>query len=197
MSTFSFSTIDDGWGGQRADTAAKDREALRAARAKKRPLYEKMEKRKEAVTKEHKDRMLRETGIKARKYGLKAPNNKEAIEYERTHCVSCGARNHEADAYEDLGFDYLGLLAKLGQQSVGMLCCGCFNQVKKSKKKVTIEKCEEGDRVWQEVYDPESCTMVQKCSPSIKFNVKQGDEVDRETTIDSVIRGSYNSRYGF
>ena len=166
------------------DIAAQDREALKATR-KKKPRYMLRE-----------EKALATTNIKARKYGLVLPDNPEAIEYEKTHCISCGARHHDKDAYKQLDINYLALLEKLGQKSLGMLCCACFDRVKNSDQVLEISQEEPDGRTLQEIYDPENARPAPKCNPRIKFGTRQGDEVEREHTIDSLFRGSYNSRYG-
>ena len=189
-----------------AEIAAKDRAALRAARAGKKSLADRLEDkrlRREANFKreqeERKQAMLGMTNIKARKYGLDLPNNPEAIEYEKTHCISCGCRHHDAKAYENLNGDYLKLLEQLGQQSLGMLCCSCFSRVKNTRGdgkiiNMSLQPPDEG--TLKEIYEPESIEITMaKHRPHIKFDIEQGDEIDREKTIESLYSGRYNSRY--
>ena len=166
-----------------ADIATQDREALKATR-KKKPSYMFRE-----------EKALATTNIKARKYGLTLPDNPEAIEYEKTHCISCGTRHHNKDAYKQLDINYIALLEKLGQKSLGMLCCACFGRVKDSDKVMEISYEEPDSHTLQEIYDPVNAKPAPKYSPRIKFDIKQGDEVERENTISSLFRGSYNSRY--
>ena len=163
--------------------ASSDREALKKSR-KKTPRYMLREEKALAVT-----------NIKARKYGLTPPDNPEAIEYEKTHCISCGSRHHDEEAYKKLDINYVGLLEKFGQQSLGMLCCACFGRVNDSDEIIEISYEEPDSRTLKEIYDPKSALLIPKCNPRIKFDIKQGDEVQREQTIDSMFRGSYNSRY--
>ena len=168
--------------------AAKDKAALEAARKDKRSKLT-------IRTENKKNKMLGMANIKARKYGVTPPNNDESFEYEKTHCISCGNRHHDPLAYEKLEINYLKMLEKLGQKSLGMLCCACFSRVKNTNKVVEVEQIT-NKRVLTEIYDPEKADSIPMCSPTIKFNIKQGDEISKEGTIDSVIRGSWNSRYG-
>ena len=142
------------------------------------------------------DKLLGQVNIKARQLGLKPPNNKESIEYEKTHCISCGSKHHNPKAYLGLDINYLKVLEKLNQESLGMLCCGCFSRIKTSNKLVEV-KTEITKRDRMMVYNPlEADKIPTEEILRIKFNIKQGDDVSREQSMVDMFIGRYSSRYG-
>lgn len=89
----------------------------------------------------------------ARKYGLKEPNNPEALKHDRYHCYKCDMHLHIPDAYKNLPTEVQGLF---DDKDVRHLCCYCFGKMEDGEiiKLQTDEFSDKKVRVM--IYDPES-----------------------------------------
>jgi len=89
----------------------------------------------------------------ARKYGLKEPNNPEALKHDRFHCYRCDMKLHIPNAYKELPKEVQVLF---GDDDVRHLCCFCFGKMEDGEivKLQTDEFSDKKIRVM--IYDPES-----------------------------------------
>ena len=95
---------------------------------------------------------MEKTNALARKYGLPQPNNKEALEHDRTHCFACDRKLDSPNAHKG------GDLEKLFEDDgdVRILCCWCFGRMGDDEIKTTmrIEGAEADAKIRLQVYNP-------------------------------------------
>ena len=98
------------------------------------------------------DGVMEKTNALARKYGLPQPNNKEALEHDRTHCFACDRKLDSPNAHKG------GDLEKLFEDDgdVRILCCWCFGRMGDDEIKTTmrIEGAEADAKIRLQVYNP-------------------------------------------
>lgn len=98
------------------------------------------------------------TNVLAREYGLKEPDNPEALSHDRLHCFTCDRKLDSPNVYKqneemkDLFED----------EEVRMLCCWCFGRMDESEIKVTMRKNEEATKeIRLAIYDPIESTKAE------------------------------------
>lgn len=110
----------------------------------------------------------------AREYGLTAPNNAEAVEFDRYHCYACAGKLHIPDAYKGLDDSIAGLF---DDTSVKHLCCFCFMDMEKGS--LNISKGEATSEIRLAVYDPIA---------SVDKNIDIKDKVDQVRKMSDLDR---------
>ena len=156
----------------------KDHEALRAHSKSKRTVREarmearvernispevEMERLKKNPTKDIDIKKIvktakAKTNALAREYGLKEPNNPEALSHDRFHCFTCDRRLDSPNAYKrdeemkDLFED----------EEVRMLCCWCFGRMGEDEIKVTMRNGKDATKeIRLAIYDPIESTKAE------------------------------------
>ena len=154
---------------------------------------------RKALEKAKKKAKIQRTNLIARQHGLKEPDRPEAIQFDDTHCVSCGDRLHDSKAHEQLDVDYLKVLEKMGQNKVNTLCCSCFGRMQQNGKVIQKVKKPDSD-TFKQVYDPLKAPKysgkrhVPKSNAVV--NIKKSDDVSQELSMDMMFLGAYSTRYG-
>ena len=160
------------------NTKTKDREALRKHSQSKRARREarlaerdeqnispekEMERLKKDPTKDIDVKKIvsnakSKTNVLAREYGVKEPNNPEALAHDRLHCFTCDRRLDSPNAYkqdEDMKdlFD---------DEEVRILCCWCFGKMDEAQIKFTMRKDEDATKeIRLAIYDPIESTKAE------------------------------------
>jgi len=91
------------------------------------------------------------TNVLAREYGLKEPNNPEAITHDRFHCFTCDRRLDSPNIYKQGE----GMKDLFEDEEVRMLCCWCFGRMGEDEIKVTMRNNKDATKeIRLAVYDP-------------------------------------------
>lgn len=117
----------------------------------------------------------KKTNRLARQYGLKEPNNPEALAHDRLHCYVCDTNLHLPNAYKSLDEDVSSLF---DDESVRHLCCFCFSKM--TDEEITIRKGEATPEIRMAVYNPEETV-----SKNVDINGKI-QEVKRMSDLDRI-----------
>lgn len=112
----------------------------------------------------------------ARKYGLKEPDNPEALKHDRYHCYKCDMRLHIPDAYKNLPDEVQQLFSN--DEDVRHLCCYCFGKME-DQEIIKLQEGESDKKVRTMVYSPE--TYVRENAEEIhQEDIKQIEELTQE-----------------
>lgn len=97
-----------------------------------------------------------QTNVLARKYGLKEPNNPEALAHDRFHCICCDRKLHNPNAHKE---SELGLF---DESEVRLMCCWCFGKMGDSQIKDTMYTGMEATaEIRLKVYNPVESTKAE------------------------------------
>ncbi len=161
-----------------ADTTRKDQEALGKFSATKRkarearlaqrdennisPIkeLERLEKdpTKDVNVKSIIKKATEKTNVLAREYGLKEPNNPEALTHDRLHCFTCDRHLDSPNAYKQ-DVDMRDLF---NDEEVRILCCWCFGGMSDDEIKTTMRNGKEATKeIRLAIYDPVESTKAE------------------------------------
>jgi len=97
------------------------------------------------------------TNTLAREYGMKQPNNPEALIHDRLHCFTCDRKLDSPNEYKKLGFNGL-----FDDDEVRTLCCWCFGKMGDSEIKITMRSGKDATKeIRLAIYDPEESTKAE------------------------------------
>ncbi len=97
-----------------------------------------------------------ETNALAREYGLKQPNNPEALVHDRLHCMMCD-RKLDSPHTGQFGENSL-----FNDEDVRLMCCWCFGNMSDSEIRTTARSGKEADsEIRLKVYNPEESTKAE------------------------------------
>ncbi len=97
------------------------------------------------------------TNVLAREYGLKQPNNPEALVHDRLHCYTCDRHLDSPNAHKGIGLDGL-----FEDEEVRMLCCWCFGKMSDDEIKTTMRNGKEATKeIRLAIYDPAESTKAE------------------------------------
>ena len=116
----------------------------------------------------------------ARKYGLKEPNNPEALKHDRYHCYKCDMKLHIPDAYKQLNPEIQALFNN--DEDIRHLCCYCFGKMEDGEivKLQTDEFSDKKIRVM--IHDPES--FVRENADEIhQDDIKEIEKLTKERIV--------------
>ena len=155
----------------------KDHEALRAHSKSKRAMREErmeireernispvveMERLKKNPTKDIDVKKIikdakSKTNALAREYGMKQPNNPEALTHDRLHCFTCDRKLDSPNEYKKLGFNGL-----FDDDEVRTLCCWCFGKMGDKEIKTTMRSDKDATKeIRLAIYDPIESTKAE------------------------------------
>lgn len=98
----------------------------------------------------------KKTNVLARTYGLKEPNNPEALAHDRTHCMTCDRKLDQPNAHKSIGNDLFD------EADVRIMCCWCFGKMSDSDIRDTMYSGLEADAdIRLKVYNPEESTKAE------------------------------------
>lgn len=96
------------------------------------------------------DEALGKTNALARKYGLKEPNNPEALKHDRLHCMACD-RKLDRPAVGQFSSEK----SLFSEEDVRLLCCWCFGNMSDADIRNTAKVDIEADsEIRLKVYNP-------------------------------------------
>jgi len=99
------------------------------------------------------------TNVLAREYGLKEPNNPEALSHDRFHCYTCDRILDSPNAHKQ-NQDMKEFFDK--DEEIRMLCCWCFGRMDEAQIKFTMRKNEEATKeIRLAIYDPVESTKAE------------------------------------
>lgn len=141
-----------------AESQRKAREARQAERMERnKPITQQVEDfEKNGLSKKEIDNVMdgamEETNVIARKYGLPQPNNPEALEHDRYHCMTCDRKLDNPNAHK--GTVWEELYDK--DEDVRLMCCWCFGRMGDDEIKSTmrIEGAEADAKIRLQIYNP-------------------------------------------
>jgi len=113
----------------------------------------------------------------AREYGVKEPNNPEALDHDRYHCYTCDRRLDSPNAHKQ-NADMKEFFDK--DEDIRMLCCWCFGRMDDKDIKFTMRNNKEATKeIRLAIYDPiestkaEIETMTKLKRISLKSKIKR------------------------
>ena len=122
------------------------------------------------------------TNVLAREYGLKEPNNPEALSHDRLHCYTCDRSLDSPNAYKQ-NEDMKDLF---DDEEVRILCCWCFGKMDEAQIKFTMRKNEEATKeIRLAIYDPIESTkseieeMTKLKRIALKSKIKRWNAITR------------------
>jgi len=98
------------------------------------------------------------TNVLAREYGVKEPNNPEALAHDRLHCFTCDRRLDSPNVYKR-DEDMKDLFE---DEEVRMLCCWCFGRMGEDEIKVTMRNNKDATKeIRLAIYNPIESTKAE------------------------------------